>query len=132
MTETEIAGFRQRLLDLMNRLGQDRSQLKDEALQSAGGEASGGISNWPLHMADLGTHQFEEDLTLTLLESKEQVLAEINRALARMDNGTFGQCEECGKKIPRERLEALPYTGLCLACAQQQEQEVEGGGGRVD
>lgn len=123
MTEAEIAGFRQRLLDLMNRLGQDRSHLKDEALQSAGGEASGGISNWPIHMADLGTHQFEEDLTLTLLESKEQVLAEINGALARMDKGTFGQCEECGRKIPRERLEALPYTGLCVACARQQEEE---------
>jgi RNA polymerase-binding transcription factor DksA len=116
-TMTNIDASRQRLLALIRRLDRDRSQLKDEALQATGGEASGGLSDVPLHLADLGSDAFEEELTLGLIESEEQLIGEINAALARMDRGVYGRCEACQRPIPRDRLKALPYARYCVACA---------------
>jgi RNA polymerase-binding protein DksA len=123
LSKAERDFYRQRLLHLLGRLSKDRSQLKDEALQPEGGEASGGLSDVPLHLADLGTHQSEEDLTLTLIENEEQIIEEINGALERIEKGTFGRCEVCDRKIPRERLQALPYARHCVRCARKIQED---------
>jgi RNA polymerase-binding transcription factor DksA len=117
MTRTNLEGYRQRLLALWRRVGQDRSELTEEALQGVGGEASGGLSDMPTHLADLGSRQAEEDLTLCLLHHEEQILAEIQDALARIEQGPFGVCEGCHGAIPRERLLTLPYARHCVSCA---------------
>jgi RNA polymerase-binding transcription factor DksA len=119
MTEPETKDYRQRLLALAERLSRDVSDLEDEALRSAGGEASGGLSNVPIHLGDLGSHQFEGELDFCLVGNEEKMLAEVNAALARLDLGTFGRCESCGKNIAKERLLAVPYTRNCLDCAQK-------------
>lgn len=121
MTEADLRYFRRRLLVLKKRLGAEFSDLEEEALRPVGGEAGGGLSDVPVHPADLGTENYEEELTLRLLENKEQILEEIDAALARIEQGTFGRCEECQQEIPRERLEAVPYTRYCLRHARQQE-----------
>lgn len=122
MTKAVLDTYRQQLLALRSRLKGDVTHLADEALRKAGGEASGGLSNMPIHMADLGTDNFEQEFTLSLLQNEEQALTEIGAALDRIDQGTFGRCEECHKEIPRERLKALPYTRHCVDCARKLEQ----------
>src|SRR5438552_12463329 len=122
MTKAVLNEFRQNLERLRSRLNGDVSQLADEALRKAGGEASGNLSNMPIHMADLGTDNFEQEFTLSLLQNEEQALDEINAALDRIRKGAFGRCEECQKEIPRERLRALPYARHCVACARKLEQ----------
>jgi len=124
MTQAEIDTYRQRLFALLSRLERDRSQLKDEALRATGGEASGSLSDVPLHLADLGSHAFEEDLTLDLLKNEERILEEIQAALARMDQGVFGRCETCRQEIPRDRLHVLPYARSCVVCARKQQGKV--------
>jgi RNA polymerase-binding transcription factor DksA len=123
ISEAEAHGHRHRLLALMSRLDRDRSQLKDEALRAAGGEASGGLSDVPLHLADLGSHSFEEELTLGLLENEEQLIEEINAALTRLDEGAYGRCESCRQEIPKDRLKALPYARYCVACARNRQRK---------
>ena len=83
------------------------------------GEASGGLSNMPLHPADLGTDNFEQEFTLNLLQNQEQVLQEIADALERIRARSFGLCEECQQPIPAPRLDALPYARHCMACARK-------------
>jgi RNA polymerase-binding transcription factor DksA len=122
MTNTEREAYRQQLMTLRQRLKGDLSQLSDEALHKAGGEGSGSLSNMPIHMADLGTDNFEQEFTLGLLQNEAQMLAEIEAALQRLDQGTFGKCEECQKPIPKARLQALVYTRHCLECARKLEQ----------
>ena len=78
MTKSEIQFYRERLLYLLKRFNKDRSQLKSEALATTGGEASGGLSDVPIHLADLGSHQFEEDVSLDLLENEERLVEEVN------------------------------------------------------
>jgi RNA polymerase-binding transcription factor DksA len=122
MTQADLDGFRQQLLDLRHRLRGDVSHLTNEALRETGGEASGSLSNTPIHMADLGTDNFEQEFTLGLIQNEEQALDEIGAALDRVDQGAFGRCEECQKEIPRARLSALPYTRYCVDCARKIEQ----------
>ena len=75
----------------------------------------------PVHPADLGTENFDEELDLALVENQEQLLADINDALARIERGTYGRCENCHRKISKERLEAVPYARYCLRCAKRLE-----------
>lgn len=118
LTEKDIRLFRQRLLALGSRVSREREQLKDEALRplGLGGEASGSFSDAPTHPADLGTHCFEEDVALSLVENEEQIIAEVNTALERIEQRTFGRCEACGKEIARQRPQALPYARNCIDC----------------
>jgi len=122
MTKPDLKAFRDTLMTLQARLTGDVSHLASEALRSAGGEAGGSLSNAPLHPADLGTDNFEQEFTLSLLQNQELVLKEIAEALARIRNGTFGRCEECQGAIPKARLQAMPYTRHCVACARKLEQ----------
>jgi len=121
MTQTEIDSMRQRLLALKKRLGDELSELEDAALRPVGGESSGGLSDVPVHLADLASDNYEQEVALGLLESDEQILTQINEALARIARGTFGLCENCHRTISRERLEALPYARYCIRCARKLE-----------
>ena len=118
----DLETYRETLLALRERLKGDVSHLTSEALRKTGGEASGSLSNTPIHMADLGTDNFEQEFTLGLIQNEEQALDEIGAALDRMAQGTFGRCEECQKEIPRQRLNALPYARYCVECARKHEQ----------
>src|SRR3954464_14685425 len=68
------------------------------------------------HLADTATETYDRELDYTLEENSEHVLQEIEAALQRIQDGTYGQCTNCGKQIPEERLEARPYATLCIDC----------------
>jgi RNA polymerase-binding protein DksA len=96
----------------------DVEGLREEALQAQGGEASGSLSNAPLHLADLGTDNAEQEVLLNLLETKTELFQQIQAALDRLDQGTYGTCQRCGQAIAVERLTALPFTAHCIRCAE--------------
>jgi DnaK suppressor protein len=122
MSKAELEAYRQQLLEMRNRLTGDVTHLADEALRKAGGEASGNLSNMPIHMADLGSDNFEQENTLSLLANEENVLKEIAAALDRVEQGGYGRCEDCQTPIPKARLKELPYTRYCVTCARKHEQ----------
>jgi RNA polymerase-binding transcription factor DksA len=119
MTKTMLDHYRQKLLALGRRLRGDVEGIANEALRQTGGEPAGSLSNAPIHTADLGSDMFEQELSLDLLENKDALLEQTAAALERIDQGAFGRCQECGAEIPRDRLEALPYTPYCVACARK-------------
>jgi RNA polymerase-binding transcription factor DksA len=73
------------------------------------------------HIADSATDTFMRELDDGLEENAGHLLAEVNAALARLDDGTYGICTACGRKIPDERLEAVPWASLCLDDKRKQE-----------
>jgi len=94
------------------------TQMEDSALNKDHSRTT----SMPNDMAELGTGNFDQELTLDLLGGEKEALDEIDRALKRTEDGSFGQCEECGRKIPKPRLEAIPYAALCVQCAAQEEE----------
>jgi RNA polymerase-binding transcription factor DksA len=71
------------------------------------------------HMADDASEAFEQAKDLALRQNAEQVLAQVETALARFDDGSYGTCEQCGTEIDPARLKALPYVTYCLRCQQR-------------
>jgi RNA polymerase-binding transcription factor DksA len=123
MTKTDLHAYRDLLIALRDRHNGDVSHLADEALRRTGSGATGNLSNMPIHMADLGTDNFEQEFTLNLLQNEEQALEEIAAALERINQGKFGLCEECQAAIPKARLQAVPYARYCVDCARKLEQQ---------
>ena len=118
MTDTELASHRKRLLALRARLQGDTAQMEDNALNKEHNQ----VTSMPNHMAELGTGNFDQELTLRVLGSEEDVLKEIEAAIKRIEDGDYGQCKDCGTKVPKSRLDAIPYTAQCVRCALQQEE----------
>ena len=121
MNHADMRAYKERLLVLRDRLRGDVSDMADGALNSSRAEANGDLSRMPIHMADLGTDNFEREFTLSLMESEEDTLGRIEASLERIEDGTYGDCGECGAKIPKARLNAIPYATLCVKCASQSE-----------
>ena len=127
MTPREHEQYRTRLLDMASRLRDADGRVAQEALRQSGGETSGQLSNVPIHMADVGTDAFEQEVSSSLLQNERQLQGEVAAALDRMEAGTFGRCQECGGAISKGRLNALPYTRYCVQCAQNAEDDGEAG-----
>ena len=124
---------RQLLADERERLTGVRSTFDDEGLtEQCENDSVGELSSYDQHQADMGTETFEREKDLSILEQVEAELADVEHALRRLDEGTYGTCEVCGKAIPEERLEALPATRLCLEHQAQAEREVRFAGERAD
>jgi DnaK suppressor protein len=115
----EVQGLRKLLLARKAELMDSYSTLEDDARQK--GKEAGELSAVPYHPADLGTDSFETTLSLALLENESTALREIDLALDRMDEGTYGTCEDCGNSIGKSRLRALPQANLCLSCKSLEE-----------
>jgi RNA polymerase-binding protein DksA len=120
LVKKALASYQRQLSGIRDRLRAQVSDLGNEAFHNAN-DGSGNLSHVPLHMADLAADACEQTVTLALLEREEETLREIGAALARINAGTFGECEECGQRIAMERLEALPYARHCISCARQLE-----------
>jgi DnaK suppressor protein len=122
MKNAEMQVYKDQLLILRARLRGDVNHMADSALRKSRSEANGDLSSMPIHMADIGSDNFEQEFTLSLMENDGGTLTQIEASLERIEEGTYGQCEDCGMKIPKSRLNAIPYAILCVRCAQQQEQ----------
>ena len=114
----DLEHFRDLLLAKRRELVGDMSQMEREALRSSG---NSNLSTLPIHMADMGTDNYEQEFTLGLVEKDRNLLREINAALAKIQNGTYGICEGTGKPIARPRLEAQPWARYSIEHARQLE-----------
>lgn len=113
MNSADLKQYKERLLLLRSRLRNDVTSMTDAALHNDGAENS----TMPIHMAELGSENFEQEFTLSLLATEEDTLEKIESALERIESKTYGTCEECSGSIPKARLNALPHTPVCVKCA---------------
>ena len=122
MKKADMKIYKERLLDLRARLRGDVSRMADAALGGEGMDAS----SMPIHMAELGSDNFEQEFTLSLMATEEDTLGMIEAALERIEDGTFGICVQCGGPIPKTRLNAIPYAPMCVKCASLQDRGLAG------
>jgi DnaK suppressor protein len=120
LSKSELNEFKALLLQRKGVLQGDVKTLEDEACKK-GSDAAGDLSTLPMHLADLGTDSHEQDISLGLMENESDEIQEIQEAFERIKDGSYGLCENCRKKVPKERLRAIPYTRLCVACKKKEE-----------
>lgn len=121
LTADEISEFREMLLAKRREILGDMGLLAGEALSSSRQDAAGDLSLMPNHMADLGSDNWEQEFTLGLLENQREILREIDEALERIDEGTYGVCLGTGKPITKARLKAKPWAKYCIEYARLRE-----------
>jgi DnaK suppressor protein len=119
----------QRLLDLRDALLDQMSGVARDNLRSRseGNEASA----FGMHQADAGSDSYDRDFALNLLSQEQDSLYEIEEAIKRAENGTYGVCEMSGARIPQARLEALPFARYTVECQEQLEQQQSSGNYRT-
>ncbi|TML13715.1 MAG: hypothetical protein E6G33_11420 [Actinobacteria bacterium] len=120
MSAIDTDRFREALLEERRRVEAALQNLHEESSGTLY-EDAGEETAYDNHLADTATETYDRELDYTLEENSEHVLAEIDAALTRIENGTYGKCTNCGKQIPEERLEALPWATLCIDCQRDQE-----------
>jgi DnaK suppressor protein len=116
MTKIDLTLQRERLLALRASLLGDMTQMEDDSLKD-----HKMTTNIPTDMEEISSDNADQELTLSLLGSEEDALDQIEAALQRIEDGSYGECEECGEQIPKSRLEAIPFAAQCVQCASQQE-----------
>jgi len=117
LTSAEIKKFKAMLLQKLNEILGNVTTMESEALYRDRSD----LSNMPIHMADLGTDSYEIDNIIGLVDSERKILVEVNDALSRIEDGTYGICEGRGEPIPKQRLKAIPWARYCVACATLME-----------
>ncbi|MDH3584710.1 MAG: TraR/DksA family transcriptional regulator [Phycisphaerae bacterium] len=113
--ESSLAILRQRRAEILG----DMSAMSDEALKN---NDSANLSHTPIHLADVGTDNYEQELTLTLVQSDREMVSQIDAALQRIADGTYGICEATGKAINKTRLTAKPWAKYSIEAARDMEQ----------
>lgn len=117
ITKKDLKEFQALLLEKRGEITGDIDTMEAARAAARGGE----LSHMPLHMADVGSDAYEEEFTLGLMESERQLLREIDEALLRIENGTYGVCLESGKPINKARLEVAPWAKYCIEVARERE-----------
>jgi RNA polymerase-binding protein DksA len=117
ITKRDLQAYRKRLEGELAELNGQRRDL-EEATGASLSEASGEVA-FDEEYADAGSYTFERERDLSLVDNVNDLIEKVEHALARIDDGSYGRCEACGKPIEAERLDALPYTTLCLVDARR-------------
>ena len=117
----ELMFFRTQLQKQLDLTQGNLDALAGDNLKRSPIEASGDISAHSTHMADQGTDNFDRELALNLASSRQESLYDIEDAIRRVDEGTYGACESCGGAIELPRLKALPFAKKCMACQNAAE-----------
>lgn len=119
LSSQELTDFAQRLRSERDELTDQLTTIEDQSFATTQSDLSGdvGVDD---ESADAGTATFEREKELSIEQNVRDLIGKIERALKRIEAGTFGVCEICGKPIEKARLKALPYADLCIKDAQAQ------------
>lgn len=121
-SDDELAYFKRLLIEKRRELVGDVSTMENEALGKNRADASGDLSLMPIHMADIGSDNYEQEFTIGLIANERETLKEIDAAIQRIDNRTFGICLATHKPISKARLKAKPWASHCLEYERAQEE----------
>ena len=123
MNRPQKVRFKNTLLKMREDILAKVKQIEKENLSRSQKDASGDLSGYSLHMADVASDNYERELLLGLAANERELLRKIDTALRRLRERDFGKCQGCSKDIGAKRLSAVPYAQLCIECQEQEDKE---------
>ena len=121
-TKEQMKNFRQLLITDRAKLAEEIKTIAREASISPR-DASGDLSAYTIHMADMAADTYDRELSMNLVSSEQEMLYQIDDALKRLEDGSFGLCQQCNQPIAMSRLRAVPYASMCITCQRAKEQQ---------
>lgn len=122
LSKEQLKQFRQLLITERVKLAEEIKSIAQETSKSPR-EASGDLSAYTLHMADMAADTYDRELSMNIVSGEQETLYEIDDALKRIDDSSFGTCLQCNQPISMSRLRAVPYASLCINCQRAKEQK---------
>lgn len=119
----ELADFKKIILKKKEDILEEIKSISEDVLKKSQKDASGDISGYSYHMADVATDNYDREFSLGLASNEMEVLYVLDDALKRIDEGTYGICEDCKQPISKTRLKALPQASLCIKCQEKREKK---------
>jgi len=119
----ELAGFKKLILKRKEEITEGIKHISEDTLKKSQKEASGDISGYSYHMADVATDTYDREFSLGLAANERDLLYELEDAFKKIEDGTFGFCEGCKSPIAKTRLKALPQARLCVKCQEKKEKK---------
>lgn len=117
----ELVFYRKLILDKKEEIVEDINHISEDTLKKSQKEASGDISGYAYHMADVATDTYDREFSLAIATNDRKALYELDDALKKIEDGSFGICEDCKSSIAKTRLKAVPYARLCVKCQEKRE-----------
>lgn len=117
----ELAEFKKIILKRKDEILDEIKHISEDTLKKSQKEASGDISGYTYHMADVATDNYDREFSLGLASNGRRIFYELDDALKKIEDGTFGICEDCKSLIAKNRLKAVPYARLCVKCQEKRE-----------
>lgn len=124
MTKKELKEFKKLVIKKKEELLDSVRHISEDTLKRSQKDASGDISSYTIHMADMATDTYDREFSLGLATSEQKIIFEVDDAMKRIEEGTYGICEDCDKLIAKRRLKAVPHARLCIKCQQKREKKV--------
>ena len=121
MLKKELGVFKKLILKRKDEILEDIQHISENTLKQSQKDASGDISGYTYHMADVATDTYDREFSLGLASNDREAIYELDDALKRIEEGTFGVCESCQGQISKARLKAVPYARMCVKCQEQKE-----------
>ena len=122
-TKKELLEFKKLVLKKKEEMLDDIKHISDDTLKKSQKEASGDISGYTYHMADVATDSYDREFSLGLASSERNFIYELDDTLKRIEEGTFGICQNCKALISKGRLKAVPYARNCVKCQEKKEKK---------
>jgi len=119
----ELAEFKKIILKRKEEILDDIKHISDDTLKKSQKDAAGDISGYTYHMADVATDTYDREFSMGIASDERKVIYELDDALKKIEDGTFGVCEDCRSLITKNRLKAVPPARLCIKCQEKREKK---------
>lgn len=120
-TKKELLEFKKIILKRKEEILDEIKHISEDTLKKSQKEAAGDISGYTYHMADVATDTYDREFSLGFASGSRELLYELDDALKKIEEGTFGICESCKLLISKNRLKAVPHARLCIKCQKIKE-----------
>jgi len=121
LNKKELAEFKKIVLKRKDEINNEIKHISEDTLKKSQKEASGDISGYTYHMADVATDNYDREFSLGLASNDRKLIYELDDALKRIEEGSFGICQSCGCSISKTRLKAVPQARFCIKCQEKKE-----------
>lgn len=125
-SKQELNSIRKKLIGIKAKILEELISLKGGVLNKSLKDASGDLSGYSFHMADMATDLYDREFSLELAEGERQRLYDLDAAIRRIDEKSYGKCDYCGGSIPKQRLKAMPQAEHCIKCQEKLEKSSRG------
>jgi len=121
LTKKELKAVREELRKRKAEILQELININGQSLKKSLKDASGDLSGYSFHMADMATDLYDREFSLELAEGERERLYALDEALKRIEDGSYGRCDMCGLRISKQRLKFMPQAKYCIKCQEKEE-----------